>query len=191
MTIRFQCGACAQPIEIDDEWASKTVACPYCRKTVVAPAESTLDEKAPVPMASAYASPPNAPGQYAVPAGTGASNRVAVAALVLGITTLAMFYGARTILVAHSLQLQELMKAAQSSSSFAQNMEAQQKFFEQYPDAPQWLAPAGLLGMGSLLTWVATLVCGIIGIRRPVRRGMASSALVIAALVPILFCSGV
>ena len=46
MTIRFQCGSCSQPIEVDDEWSAKPVACPYCRKTVTAPIESTLGDPA-------------------------------------------------------------------------------------------------------------------------------------------------
>ena len=42
MAIQFACPACQQPIEVDDEWASQTVSCPYCRRIVRAPAESTL-----------------------------------------------------------------------------------------------------------------------------------------------------
>lgn len=41
MAIRFGCPSCEQPIEIDDEWANQSVACPYCQKVVTAPAEST------------------------------------------------------------------------------------------------------------------------------------------------------
>ncbi len=51
MAIRFLCASCAQPIEVDEEWALKPVACPYCRKTVTAPVESQIDDAVGVPMA--------------------------------------------------------------------------------------------------------------------------------------------
>lgn len=41
MAIRFACPSCGQPIEIDDEWAGQSVACPYCRRVVAAPRESS------------------------------------------------------------------------------------------------------------------------------------------------------
>lgn len=41
MAIRFACPSCGQPIEIDDEWAGQSVACPYCRRVVNAPRESS------------------------------------------------------------------------------------------------------------------------------------------------------
>lgn len=42
MAIQFACPACQQPIEVDDEWADQTVSCPYCRRVVRAPGQSTL-----------------------------------------------------------------------------------------------------------------------------------------------------
>ncbi len=42
MAIQFACAACQQPIEVDDAWANQTVSCPYCRRVVLAPAQSTL-----------------------------------------------------------------------------------------------------------------------------------------------------
>ena len=74
MAIRFQCGACSQPIEVDDEWALRAVACPYCRKTITAPSESTLGDLSRIPMASplmdvgsAVALPTPAASSYASP----------------------------------------------------------------------------------------------------------------------------
>lgn len=43
MAIQFQCVACRQPIEVDDEMADQAVTCPYCRKVVTAPAVSERD----------------------------------------------------------------------------------------------------------------------------------------------------
>lgn len=41
MAIRFACPSCHQPIEVDDNWANQSVGCPYCKKVVTAPAESS------------------------------------------------------------------------------------------------------------------------------------------------------
>lgn len=42
MAIRFHCPSCKQPIEIDNEWAGQSVACPYCQKVVTAPQNDEL-----------------------------------------------------------------------------------------------------------------------------------------------------
>ena len=39
-------------------------------------------------------------------------------------------------------------------------------------------------------TWIATIVCGIIAVRRPQRRPLAVVALVIAGVLMIFFCCG-
>ncbi len=44
MAIQFRCPGCEQPIEVDDEFAGQTAACPYCRRVVHVPTESTLDQ---------------------------------------------------------------------------------------------------------------------------------------------------
>jgi hypothetical protein len=49
MAIRFQCPSCHQPIEIEESWAGRSVACCYCDQVVEAPHESTWapDEETP------------------------------------------------------------------------------------------------------------------------------------------------
>jgi hypothetical protein len=42
MAIQFLCSACGQPVEVDDDMANLTVTCPYCRKVVTTPTQSTL-----------------------------------------------------------------------------------------------------------------------------------------------------
>lgn len=80
MAIRFACPGCQQPIEVDDEWASQQVGCPYCRKVVSAPTESTLQMNA-VPTAvggagDAFAPPPPPSGARPVAPGfAGSSTR--------------------------------------------------------------------------------------------------------------------
>jgi Na+-transporting methylmalonyl-CoA/oxaloacetate decarboxylase gamma subunit len=44
MAIQFQCPGCSQPIEVDDIYAGQTAACPYCRRVVSVPTESSLGE---------------------------------------------------------------------------------------------------------------------------------------------------
>ena len=41
MSIQFCCTQCGQPIEVDDQHAGQTAACPYCRHMVSVPPEST------------------------------------------------------------------------------------------------------------------------------------------------------
>ena len=41
MAIRFQCPSCHKPIEIEDAWAGRSVACCYCEQVLEAPHEST------------------------------------------------------------------------------------------------------------------------------------------------------
>jgi len=46
MPIQFCCTRCGEPIEVDDEHAGQTAACPYCRHMVTVPRESTYDPDA-------------------------------------------------------------------------------------------------------------------------------------------------
>ncbi len=41
MPIQFHCSNCGQPIEVDDQHAGQTAACPYCRHLVSVPQQST------------------------------------------------------------------------------------------------------------------------------------------------------
>ncbi len=42
MAIQFVCGACGQPIEVDDEAAGQAVTCPYCYKVTTTPTANEL-----------------------------------------------------------------------------------------------------------------------------------------------------
>ncbi|MDX2197536.1 MAG: hypothetical protein SF069_01035 [Phycisphaerae bacterium] len=55
MAIRFRCGQCSQPIEVDDPLAGKLARCPYCTAVVNVPTTSTLAEE---PIATARPLPP-------------------------------------------------------------------------------------------------------------------------------------
>jgi endogenous inhibitor of DNA gyrase (YacG/DUF329 family) len=41
MSIQFHCPSCAQAIEVDDDVAGQSAACPYCGKVVTVPTQST------------------------------------------------------------------------------------------------------------------------------------------------------
>jgi len=71
MAIQFPCPSCSQPIEVDDEYAGQTAACPYCRRVVNVPTESP-GEMRPAAMARPTLSPAEGEaraGPRAVPTG--------------------------------------------------------------------------------------------------------------------------
>jgi hypothetical protein len=49
---------------------------------------------------------------------------------------------------------------------------------------------AVLFEMGGALMWIAALVCALIALRRPERRRLSVTALVVTGLVPVLLCCG-
>lgn len=61
MAIQFRCSGCGQAIEVDDQFATRLVACPFCQAAVQAPAASQLDMSMPVATPGAGAQAPGAP----------------------------------------------------------------------------------------------------------------------------------
>ena len=49
MAIQFHCPGCSQPIEVDDVYAGQTAACPYCRRVVTVPEQSSLEHTPRIP----------------------------------------------------------------------------------------------------------------------------------------------
>ena len=202
MAIRFQCGACSQPIEVDDEWASRTVACPYCRKTVTAPAESTLDDLGRIPVASPLtpsetAVPPSLTPPYPAPPLADHPNGIALVALGLASSVLVLFLIAGTVAARHRLEFESLQEQVlelqeEGMGFVAATQQASAEFYESSGGMPPgWMIALVFLEVGGGLAWLATIVCGLIAVRRPRRRGFAVASLVIAGLVPVLFCCGV
>ncbi|GAF80953.1 unnamed protein product [marine sediment metagenome] len=195
MAIRFQCASCSQPIEVDDEWASKTVACPYCHKTVTAPAESTLGDVAQIPTAlpldtgpaDAVAAPPP---PHPLASRDVSGNRIAVAALVLACGTVALLGAANLILAPHHEELNRLMESNSPDRTIGERMELQAEYFQEMGGVPGWMLAASVCLITAAMAWLASIVCAVIGMRRVRRRRLAVFALVIAALVPIFFCCG-
>lgn len=213
MAIRFQCPSCAQPIEVDDDLASRMVACPYCRKTVTSPATSTLDDPGKVPVAAPLvpAGPWSPPGSFAGRSGAGSvnagewpgdahyghaspssTNTLAVVAFVLACITLLMFFCAGIILSNHSLEFEEFMKLVEETGpTFADQMKAWNLFLERRGGQfPTWFFAFTTLSFGSMATSVVALVCGLVAIRRPGRRGFSIAALCILGLYLMVMCGG-
>lgn len=212
MAIRFQCPSCAQPIEVDDDLASRLVACPYCRKTVTAPATSTLSDPSQVPVAVPLAPASNAHGAqrtYAqrsdVPAGAwpdgahyyppppnASGNALAIVAFALACTTLLMFLSAGIILSNHSVEFEEFMKLVEEhGTTVAGQMKAWNEFLERRGGvSPTWFFAFTALSFASMALSVVALVCGLVAVRRPQRRGFAMAALGITGLYAVLMCGG-
>lgn len=58
MAIQFICVGCSQPIEVDDEFAGRSAACPYCRHVVTVPSSSTFHPDHPIPARPLAGRPP-------------------------------------------------------------------------------------------------------------------------------------
>ena len=206
MSIQFQCPACAQPIEVDDAWASRPVACPYCRRTIAAPASSTLDTAAPPPMATPLGGPPGVeplvaeggthyPGPPPQPCAAGAgfaglSNPFATWALAVSGLALGLFV---VINLAVASKVSSLVGPGATPEEARRAMLDLQK--SMMADMEAGILPSWFIGLAGclvlmLMLWVAGVVLGILAVRRPVRRRTAVAALVTTGLLPLLICLG-
>ena len=185
MPIRFACPSCQQPIEIDDQWAGQSVACPYCKRVVTAPTTSTWPVGE-IPMASparGTSPPPPPPGGYAFPQPT-ADGRKSGAPLAL---TLVLLSGLITFIAAIVFSI-TLMEAASERAGTATDRLAIQRAAEELVTrrlAPRnsFTTPALLVAIGTCLLGTALAVRSLAA-REP-RRGMAAVA---AALGVLLLC---
>lgn len=188
MAVRFQCPSCYQPIEIDDEWAGKSVGCPYCQKTVAAPDESTLDLST-VPVATPLGTG-GASAMYPPPATIAMEDRpntIALVALVLFAVTLLLLVLSAVVVAGHHLELEEMQKLMADKGM----IEFQKALLDKYGNQlPAWLMMTGILNAVALLTSLGSLTCGIIGTFRPRRRAMAIIAIVGSSLFLALNCVG-
>ncbi len=200
MALRFHCGSCSQPIEVDDEWASRAVACPYCRNTVTAPAESTITDVSQVPLASPLAADEETTAQpippFAEVAKVHRRNRIAAVALGLACGAAAQFVFVGILFAPHRLEMEAIQERVTSlqqegTGSLAAMQQAGMEFYENYGGVPPgWMIAAVLFEMGGALMWIAALVCALIALRRPERRRLSVTALVVTGLVPVLLCCG-
>lgn len=199
MAIRFQCGGCNQPIEVDDEWGGRVVACPYCRRVASAPSVSTLDPVDAIPVASPMSMSPTA-GSMIPPAVPGLSrgspivapqgNAFAVTAFALSLVLVAVTLAFITLLASHRDEYAAFERQIQEAAQSGQSMfDAAMKIGQSNAGAaPGWLMLAGFLQLAAMANWVTSVVLAIIGLRRPHRRGLAVAALLICVAVLLSVC---
>ena len=184
MAIQFQCPSCRQPIEIDEQWAAQPVACPYCKRVVSAPTQSTWPGEH-IPVASpaireaGSAEPPAGPLPPSLPTrsatGVWAFTLACTAAVLCIMAYVAFFMNITTA----------AMEAVDSNANPQEQQEAMIKIMTEgkVPRSPMASA-ASLLGtacgIGSLALALLTLV------RKENGRGLAIAALIISPL--FLFC---
>ncbi len=111
-----------------------------------------------------------------------------VALVLAGCAVFGLFISG-SIASAHRLELQDLETAVRGKG-FSESMAVQQEFYKKYPDAIVWMGQFALTALGTLLLSLAAVICGVIGVRRPVRRGMAVTSIIMGAVVPIMICAG-
>ncbi|MFQ5490137.1 MAG: hypothetical protein ACE5GE_05385 [Phycisphaerae bacterium] len=183
MAVRFLCPGCDQPLEVDDEWASKPVACPYCRKTVMVPAESTFRPETVGPQASPLAGPLSSPAdEIAAHARVSRPSSLAQWALGLSVAGLALWL---------AFSFTAAPKIRELAGPQATPEELQQALLEQIRSGtPDWMVMASLTVLASLAAWVAGLVCGIIAMAQPNRSRLAVGSLVVSALTILSCCVG-
>ncbi len=198
MAIRFQCGACSQPIEIDDEWALKAVACPYCRKTVTAPVESTLDDVSAIPTASPLpagpASPMNMPASpYPAMTPDSHPNVIAVVALALAVGAIVVVLIVLGVSAAHANDLLALQEAIEQGAKQGQSQVqiAMDYFSADAGGVPGWVIVVGLFQFAALGLALAALACGLFALTRKRRRGLAIGAVAISGGYLFLSCANV
>ena len=119
MAIQFRCAQCGHPIEVDEQHAGQTAACPYCRHVMSVPEHSTYQADVAVPARPLEGGPPGAgvPWPGTQPPGIALSPRqqaarrfgryalscmlVAVALFAIGVTrSMLLLRGSTAILVA-------------------------------------------------------------------------------------------
>ncbi len=197
MAIQFPCASCGQPIEIDDEWGGKTVACPFCHNRINAPLESQLAEVEPVPTAAAVTPVVELPDPSvapAHPAGVPGPNRLAVVAVIFAGLLLIGLITVNRITAAHREELEQVQnRALELTDEGAGVIVASQKaWMEVYEDnggvPPNWLMTMALVMALSGLVWLGALICGILALRKASYRHFAVATLAVCGISPVVFC---
>lgn len=199
MAIQFPCASCQQPIEVDDAWADKAVACPYCRKVVTAPAQSSWPPgNIPVatPARGAFAPPPPpgetvAPGRSELPTYPVASAPVrhrgqsAAWALMLAVASAVLSIIAFIIWSAMAYE-----RAVQRVGTGASNAQIQEAFNQLVLEHGLPIHPAAAV---SMFVGAFCAVCGLVlAIRSFARRERRPVLAGIACALSVLFlaCQG-
>jgi DNA-directed RNA polymerase subunit RPC12/RpoP len=187
MPIQFRCSHCEQPIEVDDEHAGKTAACPYCRSTISVPAESNYD-----PRRAVVARPlaPQAPLPLSALAGPGMPDRTRALqwgrrALLLALVALGLliFEVVRLSIPVVQVVRRELDAGAPTSQAIEAAQKAQRETLKNPDVVSQGVSP----GM-TLLSFVA-LALGAHSLARGGKNWRAITAVIISSLFVSCWCS--
>lgn len=176
MPIQFLCVSCEHPIEIDDEWAGKSVACPFCRNTVVAPVESTYEPPSVVPAARGV-EPDMADGTRLPPPGPSGGNLVALWAFGCASLSLLAFFVFSVVIMSRVV---DDLGPEFTPQQFQQYMSDLLKAGQ----PPKWLGSALLAFFLAAALWVAGLICAILALRLRNRRGFAYAAIGLLGVLP-------
>lgn len=188
MPIRFACPSCQQPIEIDDQWAGQSVACPYCKRVVTAPTASTWPAGE-IPVASPASggfAPPPPPGGYSFPQRPASAGSSAVLGLTLVLLSgLIGFLGAGSF--GMNLMEAATQRAGTTTDEIAIRRAAEELVTSRQVPRHSFTTPAMLAAIGCCLVGIVMAIRAIIA-REP-RRGMAMTAVLLGIL--FLCCEGV
>ncbi|MCG3130599.1 MAG: hypothetical protein FLDDKLPJ_01364 [Phycisphaerae bacterium] len=206
MAIRFLCPSCRQPIETDDVWAEKLVACPFCRTTVTAPALSTLGTVETVtgvpgarpawsPDASWSNADTGAPGppQFVADGDSArkdaGARRLATLAIVLAGLSIVAFTAMSLIIAPHREELFAFTKDFQDGGSFMQAQKEMMNDLMNRPGGiPGWYVGSSVaMWLGALL-WAPALILALLGMRRAAARSRAITALLMTVVAPMICC---
>lgn len=185
MPIRFYCTGCNKPIEIDDEFANRLVACPFCSATVTAPAASVQELVAsPLggPPATSQASRPTVLANEAPTHSAG--RRYSTIGLVCGLLLWAIPVAAYSIAFRQvgafgKLQAAQTMPAEQQSEVVKSITQEHEKLLEAWGKKHPWLS-FGIFATYALLL-IAGLAASVVGLlQSPTRKGRA--------LIGLLLC---
>ncbi len=183
MAIQFHCTGCSQPIEVDEEFAGRAAACPYCQRVVTVPATSTIE-----PQSAVVARPMSGVPQHGptVDPLADLSRRQAAAygnysLICTGLMlVLCVVFFVRTMNIAFSLGL---LRAGETPSA-----SDQKRLMEAVGGDALVIGPA----YGALFFALFGLVLGVASIRRAARanwRGITSC--IVCGLYVLCQCGGV
>jgi len=179
MPIQFLCPSCGQPIEIDDQWADKNVACPFCRNTVLAPADSNYEPPRVVPAAHGVAAQTDASeGTRLQPPTRSGGNIVALWAFGCAALSLLAFAVFSSVVMSHAMEALGTEFTAQQFQKYLLDLVEAGK-------PPRWLGAALLAVFLAAALWVAGLICAILALRMPKRRGFAYAAIGLLGVLPV------
>jgi len=182
MAIQFNCPACRQPIEVDDEWGSQHVHCPFCKRVVTAPTMSTLtdQELASVETARKITEGKSYSPPHRVPVGPPKFNQMAIGGV--GCSFLAIFLFLVSFIMINLLIQEHLGPAAMPE-------EAQSKMFEimSDPTSGQQLKIVGPMCL-SFCFWMAGVCLSSISLVNSHQKGrkLAVVGIIASGFLPLL-----